>query len=176
MQFVGVLLLGFLVNRLPKIIAGVQKFFDDNPWLEKTLKFTIDMIGKGFNGIISLVEFFTQEKQDKTRKDIKELETELTNLVGELDADISGLDVDIPDSDEETDRKSDDPFVYPSGETLNIGDTVGGSDFTPPAPAPAPVEPPKKFSSGGKLKKTGLNKSSAAADRSIKKKLNVGKK
>ena len=97
MQFVGVLLLGFLVNRLPNI-AGVQKFFDDNPWLEKTLKFTIDMIGKGFNGIISLVEFFTKKKQDKTRKDIKELETELTNLVGELDADISGLDVDIPDS------------------------------------------------------------------------------
>lgn len=170
MQFVGVLLLGFLINRLPKIIAGVQKFFDDNPWLEKTLKFTIDLIGKGFNGIISLVQFFTQEKQDKTKKDIKELETELKNLSGELDADISGLDVDIPDSDEETDRKSDDPFVYPSGETLNIGDTVGGSDFAPPAPAPAPVEPPKKFSSGGKLKKTGLNKSSAAADRSIKKK------
>ena len=26
MQFVGVLLLGFLINRLPKIIAGVQSF------------------------------------------------------------------------------------------------------------------------------------------------------
>ena len=101
------------------------KVFDDNPWLGKTLKFTIDLIGKSFNGIISLVQFFTQEKQDKTRKDIKELETELTNLGGELDADISGLDVDIPDLDEETDRKSDDSFVYPSGETLNIGDTVG---------------------------------------------------
>tara|TARA_Y100000361_G_scaffold154071_1_gene178036 strand:- start:3225 stop:4811 length:1587 start_codon:yes stop_codon:yes gene_type:complete len=173
MQFAGVLLLGFLVNRLPKIIAGVQKFFDDNPWLGKTLKFTIDLIGKGFNGIISLVQFFTQEKQDNTKKDIKELETELKNLGGELDTDISGLDVDIPDLDEETDRRSDDPFVYPSGETLNIGDTVGGSDFTPPAPAP--VEPPKKFSSGGKLKKTGFKNTGVSADRSIKKKKSSSK-
>ena len=72
MQFAGVLLLGFLINRLPKIIAGVQKFFDDNPWLGKTLKFTIDLIGKGFNGIISLVQFFTQEKQDNTKKILKD--------------------------------------------------------------------------------------------------------
>ena len=176
MQFAGVLLLGFLINRLPKIIAGVQKFFDDNPWLGKTLKFTIDLIGKGFNGIISLVQFFTQEKQDNTKKDIKGLETELTNLGGELDADISGLDVDIPDLDEDTDRRSDDPFVYPSGETLDIGDTVGGSDFTPPTPStPAPVEPSKKFSSGGKLKKTGFKNTGVSADRSIKKKKSSSK-
>lgn len=90
-EFLGILLVGFIINRLPKIIAGIKKFFDDNPWVGKSVKFVIDIIGKGFNGIVSLVEFFSPEKRDQVKKDIEDLDRGFAKLNSELDSDISSL-------------------------------------------------------------------------------------
>ena len=55
-EFFGVVLLGLLINNLPKIINGLKKFFKDNAWLIKVVKVTLDIIGKGIMGMIYLVD------------------------------------------------------------------------------------------------------------------------
>lgn len=59
----GIILLGILVNNLPMIIKKLQqvlgkirKFFEENPWIGKTIKFTFDIIAKGMMGILDLVK------------------------------------------------------------------------------------------------------------------------
>jgi rare lipoprotein A (peptidoglycan hydrolase) len=62
-EFFGIILLGILVNNLPRIIAELQKvlgkikeFFDNNPWIGKTIKFAFDIIAKGMMGILDLTK------------------------------------------------------------------------------------------------------------------------
>lgn len=55
-EFFGIVILGLLVNNLPKIINGLKKFFKDNAWLIKVVKVSLDIIGKGIMGMIYLVD------------------------------------------------------------------------------------------------------------------------
>ena len=62
-EFFGIILLGILVNNLPRIITELQKvlgkikeFFDNNPWIGKTIKFAFDIIAKGMMGILDLTK------------------------------------------------------------------------------------------------------------------------
>jgi len=62
-EFFGIILLGILVNNLPRIVKELQKvlgeikkFFDDNPWIGKTIKFAFDIIAKGMMGILDLTK------------------------------------------------------------------------------------------------------------------------
>lgn len=62
-EFFGIILLGILVNNLPRIIKELQnvlgkikEFFDNNPWIGKVLKFTFDIIAKGMMGILDLTK------------------------------------------------------------------------------------------------------------------------
>jgi len=62
-EFFGIILLGILVNNLPRIIAELQKvlgeikkFFDDNPWIGNTIKFAFGIIAKGMMGILDLTK------------------------------------------------------------------------------------------------------------------------
>ena len=59
-EFFGLILLGILVNNLPKIIKGLQTvfgkikdFFDKNPWIVSTIKFGFKVI---FDGIVALAK------------------------------------------------------------------------------------------------------------------------
>ena len=54
-EFFGLVFVGLLINNLPKIINGLKRFFGNNPWIIPTIKFTIDVIGQGLNGLIYLV-------------------------------------------------------------------------------------------------------------------------
>ena len=47
---------------------------------------------------------------------------------------ISELDLGYDEVDEVTTRNADDPNVMYDGSVIRVGDTVGGSDFNPPAP------------------------------------------
>ena len=56
-QFFGSILLGILIEELPKAIAAAQKFFDDNPWIIPTVKNIFKFLGKTLMGMIDLVNF-----------------------------------------------------------------------------------------------------------------------
>lgn len=55
-EFLGIVLLGVLINNLPKLIDKLKKFFADNQWLIKVIKATLDIISKGIMGMIWLVD------------------------------------------------------------------------------------------------------------------------
>jgi rare lipoprotein A (peptidoglycan hydrolase) len=62
-ELFGIILLGILVNNLPMIVKKLQdvlgkikKFFEDNPWIGKVLKFAFDIIAKGMMGILELTK------------------------------------------------------------------------------------------------------------------------
>lgn len=55
-EFFGIVVLGLLVNNLPKLIDGLKDFFANNQWLIKVVKVTLDVIGKGIMGMIYLVD------------------------------------------------------------------------------------------------------------------------
>lgn len=159
-EFLGILLVGFIINRLPKIIAGIKKFFDDNPWIGKSVKFVIDIIGKGFNGIVSLVEFFSPEKRDQVKKDIEDLDKGFKKLNSELDSDISSLSsISVP---EENDNRTDDSSTILDSQTIDSTDTKKTPSFAPP-------EKPrlKKYSQGGKVSSSSASKSSVAGKKSF---------
>lgn len=173
-EFLGILLVGFIINRLPKIIAGVKKFFDDNPWIGKSIKFVIDIIGKGFNGIKSIVDFFTRGKRDEIKNDIKDLKSGFNKLNNELDSDISNvssINTEGEDGgDERTTKNADDINVLSDGSIIKPGDMVGGSDFSSPEPPEssggtnfATPEPPKlkKYAAGGKVTASQTNRRSS---------------
>ena len=164
-EFLGLLFVGFIVNSLPKIISSIKNFFDENPLIGKSVKFIIDIIGKGFNGIISLVDFFTAEKRDRISKDAKDLESGFNKLNSELDIDISSIGSTPTNfEDENVTRNANDPNQMSDGSVINIGDTVGGPAFAPPS------EPRKqKFSKGGKVSPTTPSKgrSSVGAKKAV---------
>lgn len=162
-EFLGLLLAGFIVNALPSLIAKIKKFFDDNPIIGKSIKFIFDIIGKGFNGIVSLVNFFSSEKRDKIKEDINDLESGFKQLDSELGKDIAFIDGSPIDLGEESvTRNADDPNIMPDGSEIKIGDTVGGSDFAPP------VQPARqKFSKGGKISPVSSTRSSVGAKKAV---------
>ena len=129
MNFFGTLLLGFLVNQLPKIIENVSNFIDQvKPALDIAGKI-FGVIGTGFGFIFDQL-FPTYAK---SKVDLNPIESELKTLDKDLNVGISELDLDNG-VDEVTTRNADDPNVMSDGSVIRVGDTVGGSDFNPPAP------------------------------------------
>lgn len=130
MNFFGTLLLGFLVNQLPKIIENVSNFIDQvKPALDIAGKI-FGVIGTGFGFIFDQL-FPTYAK---SKVDLNPIENELKTLDKDLNVGISELDLGYDEVDEVTTRNADDPNVMSDGSVIRVGDTVGGSDFNPPAP------------------------------------------
>ena len=130
MNFFGTLLLGFLVNQLPKIIENVSNFIDQvKPALDIAGKI-FGVIGTGFGFIFDQL-FPTYAK---SKVDLNPIESELKTLDKDLNVGISELDLGYDEVDEVTTRNADDPNVMSDGSVIRVGDTVGGSDFNPPAP------------------------------------------
>jgi len=96
-EFLTIIVFGLLVNNLPKIIAGLQKFFGNNPWILKTIEWTIKTIGKGILGFIDLVNNFSKFAEGtyatiaKTTQDIKKQIDGLGNLYNNSEKEIKDL-------------------------------------------------------------------------------------
>ena len=88
------------------------------------------VIGTGFGFIFDQL-FPTYAK---SKVDLNPIESELKTLDKDLNVGISELDLGYNESDEVTTRNADDPNVMSDGSVIRVGDTVGGSDFNPPAP------------------------------------------
>ena len=54
LDFFGNILLGVLIEELPRAIAAAQKFFDDNPWIIPTFKNIFKFLGNTLMGMIDL--------------------------------------------------------------------------------------------------------------------------
>lgn len=97
MEFAGIILLGIIINNLPKIISGLKKFFSDNKWIIDTIKFTIDIIGKAINATIYLVENFekivgdTKQNIIKSREKIIEKIDDLSNIFNATEISLSKM-------------------------------------------------------------------------------------
>lgn len=96
-EFFGIILLGILINNLPAIISKLKKFFGNNPWIIKAVKTTFDILGKGFMGLINLVEnapSFLGGTYDQIKKTTETISKEIGNLMvffGVMDTDLTTL-------------------------------------------------------------------------------------
>lgn len=83
-EFFGVILLGLLINNLPKILAELKKFF--NSGFIKGLRSFLSIIGKGFMAFVDITLSLPQSVRnafDKTKNDI---ENQLNAVGGTLDS------------------------------------------------------------------------------------------
>ena len=147
MNIFGLLLLGFLVNKLPEILENVSNFIDK-------VKPALDIAGKIFGAIGTGLGFVFNQlfpNYEKSKVDLNPIEKELKTLNKDLDIEITDLDsTPQQESDENTTRNASDPNVMSDGSVIKVGDTVGGSDFTPTRPK---VSKPLMRNRGGLVSK-----------------------
>lgn len=103
-QFFGTILLGILVNNLPRIYAGIQKFLDDNKNIIETIKTVLKVTG---NAIMGFIDVFNATKDivgkvgntvNQIKSGLDELSKFASNIVNEtsiLNTDILRLDKDF---------------------------------------------------------------------------------
>lgn len=154
-EFLGLVLLGIVVNNLPRIISTVKKFFDDNPWIGNAIKFTFDLLGKGLNGLISIVDFFSPREQKKISADNENLKSEFEKLDRGLSDDIASLQT-------PTDSEEPSSIADQSGG-LGMPDTPIEREREQPSPPITPPEEPKrpKYKEGGKVPKSSTTSSAS---------------
>lgn len=95
-EFLGIILLGILVNNLPQIIQKIKDFFND-PFVKGTLK-VLEYMGKGLYEIIKSTITFTASTQKRITEDIKKIKKDTEYLLEtfgflerDIDKDISDL-------------------------------------------------------------------------------------
>ena len=68
-------------------------------------------IGNGINGVINLVNFLTQPKKKEIEENLNDIDEQF-DINRELDVDLSNLPSQpIPEGDEQTTRRADDPNI-----------------------------------------------------------------
>jgi len=93
-EFFSLILFGILVNKLPKIIARVEKFFYDNRKIIDTIKTVIKTIGNVMMGLINVVKPFFGKKSDYVEKE-KEFDKKVdqfTSEVGDTEKEFNDVD------------------------------------------------------------------------------------
>ena len=83
LEFFGILLLGIVVNNLPQILSGLQKFFDSE--FIKGVKSFIGAIVDGTGKIINFDQGFSTDQQNKTISERKEIDNKIDTLKTDLD-------------------------------------------------------------------------------------------
>ena len=148
MGFLGNILAGYIVVRLPQIIAKAQEIYENvKPIWEgafKTLTTIFNGVGFVFNSITSVFD------RGQAEKNLKKTDTELKNLDKEADSDISffsGLlksaGIMMPET----------PQAPEQGSPSSIADQSGGLGM-PDTPTPSPSSLPQERNQGGEILKT----------------------
>ena len=105
-QFFGTILLGILINNLPKIYEQVQKFLDENKGIIETIKTVINVTGKAIMGFIDVFNSAKDIIGDlgntitEIKKELDEIGKFATNIVNEtslLNKNILDLDKEFKD-------------------------------------------------------------------------------
>ena len=147
MGFLGNILAGYIVVRLPQIIAKAQEIYENvKPIWEgafKTLTTIFNGVGFVFSSITSVFD------KGEAEKNLKKTETELKNFDKESDNDISffsGLLKSAGIMPPET------PQAPEQGSPSSIADQSGGLGM--PTPTPSPSSMPQERNRGGEILKT----------------------
>lgn len=149
LDFLGLVVLGILVQKLPAIISKINEFFDSD--FIKAVKDIFGVIGTGFQKLGELINILTPQKQKELSDELKLIGSEADNdlkLADQADQDISQLEKEL--RDRENNNKSEPTPRVP------MAPMAPGSMYpatTPQPPATKPQEP-QKFSKGGTVQAT----------------------
>lgn len=149
LDFLGLVVLGILVQKLPAIISKINEFFDSD--FIKAVKDIFGVIGTGFQKLGELINILTPQKQKELSDELKLIGSEADNdlkLADQADQDISQLEKEL--RDRENNNKSEPTPRVP------MTPMAPGSMYpatTPQPPATKPQEP-QKFSKGGTVQAT----------------------
>lgn len=169
MNFLGYILLGLIVNELPKIITSIRDFFDKNKWIIKGLKFFIDAIGTSIMGVAKLVSFLSdaRQKQIKDQREIIDKSiNDLSSTFNQQESSLSNILANLNKPQKASPPKATPPPARPMSQ----------QPFAPggrPAVRPVPYgpggsstgsgrgqfnfrrpQPPQKFAKGGEVKRS----------------------
>lgn len=165
MNFAGVILLGLLINNLPKIIEKVEKFFTDNKWLVDGIRFLFDVTGNVIQSVIGFITNFksfagSTQEQIKIQRDNITKEIENFNImVGSMDVSLLSLMQDLGKKPTNQTPQST-PRQTPFQRTGGYGRYSTPSQQTPipspptpvsPAPPPAAAPKPRGYARGGEV-------------------------
>jgi hypothetical protein len=158
LDFLGLIVLGILVQKLPAIIAKIDEFFNSD--FIKAIGNVFKTIGSGFKKLGELIDLLTPQKQ-------KELDNELKLIGDEADSDLKladQADRDIFELEKELNKRENNKQT--PTPTMPMAPMAPGSMY----PAPTPQVPtstskpqdPQKFSKGGTVQTTNGQKSQPA--------------
>jgi hypothetical protein len=150
LDFLGLIVLGILVQKLPTIIAKIDEFFNSD--FIKAVGNVFKTIGSGFKKLGELIDLLTPQKQ-------KELDNELKLIGDEADSDLKladQADRDIFELEKELNKRENNKQT--PTPTMPMAPMAPGSMY----PAPTPQVPtstskpqePQKFSKGGTVQGT----------------------
>jgi hypothetical protein len=176
MNFLGYILLGLIVNELPKIITSIRDFFDKNKWIIKGLKFFIDAIGTSIMGVAKLVAFLSNARQKQIadqRSIIDKSINDLSSTFNQQEKSLSTLLANLNKPSKPTPQKttppprpmSQQPFA-PGGRPAvrpvpygpggsSTGSGRGQFNFRRP-------QSPQKFAKGGEVKRSPSSNTGSA--------------
>lgn len=163
-ELLGLLILGAVVNNLPKIIKGISDFFENNKWLIDGTKFVLKAIADGIYGIATLIDNFAFSDQKKVTSENSALAKVFADLEKSIDGDIREADKIV----KSTEGKNQEPIqkeesikplkVEPSESVEPVG------SFEPKLPVtPQQASEPKgkKFAEGGKVQSSSISSSNS---------------
>jgi len=168
MEFAGIILLGIIINNLPKIISGLKKFFSDNKWIIDTIKFTIDIIGKAISATINLVENFvkfagdTKENIIKSREKIVKQIDDLSNIFNATEISLSRI---ILNQNQPTKPQKPKPTFQNTGGFGRYSPPILQQRYNQNPDAGLPIG---KFASGGTISSSRSNAAGISAGGSNK--------
>jgi hypothetical protein len=178
-EFFALVLMGLLINQLPKIIKGLQEFFGKNPWIINGIKETIKNVGNGLKSLIDVVKMISDsvyENTPKQRKDIEDLINNIDSLLTGIENNLLGVIGNVIIGPPPPTVNNPDYSSFKSGGGMaalkkgssvkevikrgkeNINRYNSGPRSPTPAPAlPSPLAPPsipiQSFAKGGTVQK-----------------------
>lgn len=163
-ELIGLLILGAVVNNLPKIIKGISDFFENNKWLIDGTKFVLKSIANGIYGIATLIDNFAFSDQKKVTSENSALAKVFADLERSIDGDIGEADKII----KSTEGKKSEPIqkeesIKPvKAEPVESAEPVRSFEPKPSAVPQQASEPKgKKFAEGGKVQSTSTSSSNS---------------
>lgn len=148
-EFLGIILLGILVNNLPQIIQKIKDFFND-PFVKGILH-VFKVMGKGLYEIIKTTLTLTDAAQNKIKNDVKQIKKDVNYLLetfGFLERDINK---DIRDNSQSSSQQSQSPSQSQSVPLTQSGAPANPTPTTAFQPGNSPFA--QAFSKGGTVKK-----------------------
>ena len=162
-DFLGLVALGILVNKLPQIIKKVEEFFNSN--FIKGFKAIIGALGYGFEQLENLVKIISPSVQrdvdNKLKKFGNDIDADMSSM-SQAESDIAALDAELARRESEKQDKGKNQWwdfmdLFPNPKPTS-------TNTEPVSPAPKP----KGYSRGGTVTSEGKTPGTPRASGSLK--------